>query len=288
MGICMVTGASTGIGRATAVRLAADHELVWAAARNPDAASELHDAVAVAGIGDRVRTVTLDVDDDASVAEAFDRVVAESGPIDVLVNNAGISGSGTIEDTPLEEFRRQMETNVFGVLRCTKAVVPSMRQRGAGTIVNVSSLAGRVVRAAMGAYGATKFAVEALSESLAQELAPFGVRVAIIEPGVIATPIWVKSAPPPADSAYAEAGRATMTYFTRMLSEPTPPEAVADTIAEAVSTTSPKLRYPVGWDAVQLIERRRHVADEDLVAMSALGHDEWAAAFGEAFGIDLI
>ncbi|MCC5954088.1 MAG: SDR family NAD(P)-dependent oxidoreductase [Acidimicrobiia bacterium] len=285
MATAVVTGASSGIGLATAVRLAADHDLVWAAVRNPEGATDLAAAVESLPEG-RVRVVAMDVDDDESVQAAFATMLGE-GPLDVVVNNAGVSGSGPVEEMPLAEFRRQMETNFFGALRCTQAVLPSMRERRRGWIVNMSSLAGRFVRPSMGAYAASKHALEAMSDALAQELAPFDVRVRLIEPGVILTPIWSRSTPPPTDTSYPLAAEKALAYYARMLRTPTPPEEVAEVVAASVADDGLRLRYPVGWDAEAIIARLRTIADEDLVAMAALDTESWQAAWAERFGFDL-
>lgn len=283
MTVTVVTGASSGIGLATALRLVDEGHTVFAGVRDPEGATKLHDAIASSDHGDRIHIVRLDVDDDASVAAAFEQVVERAGPVDVLVNNAGVSGGAPIEEMPLDEFRRQMETNVFGLLRCTQAVIGSMRERRTGAVVNVGSLAGRFVRGGMGAYAATKHAVEALSDALAQEVAPFDVRVVLIEPGVIATDIWSKSSAAVEGSNYPMVGATTIAYFLRMLQEPTPASAVADVIAAALAAEEPRLRHPVGWDAEATIAARPSVSDEDLIAMSRLDLDGWVQRFGELF-----
>jgi NAD(P)-dependent dehydrogenase (short-subunit alcohol dehydrogenase family) len=134
----------------------------------------------------------MDVDDDDSVSEAVSALQSDSGPIDVLVNNAGIAGGHSVEETPLAEFQRLMNTNTWGTLRCIQAVLPSMRERSSGHILNVTSLAGRVALAGHGAYAASKFAADALTEVLAAETKPFGIKVTAIEPGVILAPIFAK------------------------------------------------------------------------------------------------
>jgi NAD(P)-dependent dehydrogenase (short-subunit alcohol dehydrogenase family) len=285
MDVAVVSGASTGIGLATVDRLARDLSVVWAGVRAPERAELLDEVVANHPEG-RVRPVRLDVDDDESVHDAFAQMRSE-GEIDVLVNNAGVSGAGPVEEVPLDEFRRQMETNVFGVLRCTQAVVGSMRERAKGCIVNVGSLAGRFVRPSMGAYAASKHAVEALTEALAQELAPFGVRVAVVEPGVVATPIWTKSTPPQPDTAYPRAAEQALAYYAALLADPTPPQAVAEVIAQIVDGTRTEMRHPVGDDAVAVIAARSSVSDEDLVAMADLELDDWRAAWSARFGLEL-
>lgn len=283
MTVTVVTGASSGIGLATVVRLADEGHTVFAGARDPDGATKLHDAVAAHEHPDRIRVVAIDVDDDASVEAAFGHVVAEAGPVDVLVNNAGVSGSAPIEELALDELRRQMETNVFGLVRCTQAVIGSMRERRTGAVVNVGSLAGRFVRGGMGAYAATKHAVEAISDALAQEMAPFDVQVVLVEPGVIATDIWSKSSASIAETNYPMVASTTVSYFLRMLQDPTPASAVADVIARALVAEEPKLRHPVGWDAEATLAARPSVTDEDLIAMARLDLDGWVQRFGELF-----
>jgi NAD(P)-dependent dehydrogenase (short-subunit alcohol dehydrogenase family) len=184
MAIALVTGASTAIGLATAVPLAegAGHT-VYAAMRQPEVAAEELKATCAT-------IVQLDVDDDASVAAASDR------RIDVLVNNAGVGGFGAVEEVPLSHYRQVRETNFFGALRCIQAALPQMRERRRGCIVNVTSVAGRVSGGGHSPYSASKWALEAASEALACEIRALGVRVAIVEPGVIATPILGKGKPP--------------------------------------------------------------------------------------------
>jgi NAD(P)-dependent dehydrogenase (short-subunit alcohol dehydrogenase family) len=199
MAIALVTGTSSGIGLATAVTLARGGHTVTATMRNMDRADELRKIVSAEGLP--LTLAVLNVDDDGSVNDAVARVLAENGRIDVLVNNAGVPGGARpVEEVPMGDFRQIMETNFFGALRCIKAVIPTMREHRHGCIVNVSSVAGRVASAAMGPYAASKWALEALSECLAQEMRPFNVRVAIIEPGFIATPIFGKATPGSKDS----------------------------------------------------------------------------------------
>ncbi len=184
----LITGTSTGIGLETARLFAQRGYRVYAGARSPAASEGLQRAVAE---GLFITPIVLDVDQDDSVHDAVARV----GPVDVLVNNAGIGSAGAVELMPMEEIRAIFETNVFGAVRMLQAVLPSMRQRRAGAIVNVTSMMGRITLPCHGFYAATKFALSAISETLAMEVKRLGVRVAIIEPGVILTPIWGKRAP---------------------------------------------------------------------------------------------
>jgi NAD(P)-dependent dehydrogenase (short-subunit alcohol dehydrogenase family) len=273
MAIALVTGASTGIGLATAVTLAKAGHTVYAGMRRPEAAAEeLKETGAI--------IVPLDVDDDASVAAACGR------HIDVLVNNAGIASGGAVEETPLDEYRRVMETNFFGALRCTQAVLPQMRERRSGCIVNVTSVAGRVSGGGQSSYSASKWALEAVSEALACEMRTFGVRVAIVEPGVIATPIFGKGRPPDKPSAYPF-GRRLLAYFTASLKKPVSPYVVGEAIRRIVESDSWQLRYPVGPDAAPLLGMRGSITDEQWVAAAAVSDEEWAARIGQNMGLEV-
>jgi NAD(P)-dependent dehydrogenase (short-subunit alcohol dehydrogenase family) len=220
-----------------------------------------------------LRIAALDVDSDESVRNAFAKILAEAGRIDVLVNNAGIPGMGAIEETPIAAFRATMETNYFGALRCVQAVLPGMRERRSGCIVNVTSVAGRLSVAAQAGYSSSKFALEAASESLAQEVKAFGVRVAIVEPGVIATPIFGK-VQPPADSNYPH-GRRIYELFRVSLENPVSPDVVGEMIREIVESGSWKLRHPVGPDAEGFLAWRGSMSDEQWVEWGAISDEQW-------------
>ncbi len=181
MATVLITGSSTGLGLATAVALARAGHDVYATMRNPERSPELQTIARKESLP--ISILRLDVDRDESVVQAVRQVLAERGHVDVLVNNAGILAFGAVEDLPLDVFRQAMETNYFGALRCIQAVLPSMRERRSGCIVNVTSIGGRITMGAHGCYTATKFALEALSEALAQEVKAFNIRVAIVEPG---------------------------------------------------------------------------------------------------------
>ena len=219
-------------------------------------------------------------------ATAFAKVVAEHGPIDVLVNNAGIPGGGVVEETTIDRFRQVMETNFFGALRCAKAVIPSMRERRRGTIVNVSSVAGRVALASHGSYAASKWALEAVSESLAQELRLFNVRVVIVEPGVIATPISTRAPAPAAESLYPFR-KQLMATFAASRAKPIPPSVVADAIRDIVASDSLQLRYLVGPDADLWIKARANKTDEQVVLQGNESDAEFAQRMKRELGIDV-
>jgi NAD(P)-dependent dehydrogenase (short-subunit alcohol dehydrogenase family) len=230
MALAVVTGSSTGIGLATSISLARAGHTVVSTMRNLERSGEIGRIAEPEKLP--IHLAKIDVDDDQSVREGF--------LIDVLVNNAGVPGGGPVEET-LDLFRRVMETNFFGGLRCIKAVVGSMRERHKGTIVNVTSIAGRTAIPPMASYAASKWAFEALSEVLAQEMRAFNVRVAIVEPGVIATPIFTKGAPPPPHSHYPH-GRRLGAMFAAALANPTPPSVVGDLIRGIVDGDSWQLR----------------------------------------------
>jgi NAD(P)-dependent dehydrogenase (short-subunit alcohol dehydrogenase family) len=284
MAIALVTGTSTGIGFATAVTLARGGHKVIATMRNLDGADELKKIVSVEKLP--VTVAALNVDDDASVNNAVGKALAEHGRIDVLVNNAGIGARGSVEEVPIAVFREIMETNFFGALRCIKAVVPGMRERRHGCIINVTSVAGRMVLAPQAPYAASKWAFEALSECLAQEMKAFNVRVAIIEPGVIDTPIFNKPRPSPKDSPYPHARRLAA-VFTASLAKPTSPFVVGEQIRQVVDGDSWQLRYPVGPDAVTVLKWRTNKTDEEIVELGGASDEEYKTMIKREFGLDV-
>ncbi len=285
MGLAVVTGSNSGIGLATAVALARASHTVVAAMRNLDRGAEIRKIAE----GEKlpIHLARLDVDDDASVREAFSGIVARHGPVDVLVNNAGVPGGGPVEETTIDQFRQVMETNFFGGLRCIKAVIPSMRERREGTIVNITSIAGRLASAPMASYAASKWAFEALSEVLAQEVRAFNVRVAIVEPGVIATPIFSKAPPPPKHSFYPH-GRRLRALFAAALAKPVPPSVVGDVVRDIVDGDSWQLRYLVGPDTEPRLKARQSKTDEQVIAEAAQSDEEFLARFKRETGIDLV
>ena len=265
MSVVLVTGSSTGIGLATAVHFARLGHDVHAGVRTPSTATELTQAIETERLA--IRPVTLDVDDVASVNRGVGEVLERSGRIDVLVNNAGIGGGGPIGDVPVDWAKTLFETNYFGVIRVTQAVLPGMRERRSGVIVNVSSIAGRLAIAGHGHYSAVKHALEAMSEALAQEVVTFGIRVVIVEPGVVVTPIFTKARrfADPA-SPYAVHVRRLLLFYQMQMKTPSQPADVARVIHDAVTADAPKLRYPVGRDAELLIAGRKRLTDEEYVA----------------------
>lgn len=273
MPVILITGTSTGIGYAAAETLARNGHTVYATMRNPQGSPQLQQLADDNHLP--ITILPLDVTDDQSVQSAISFVLSKEGYIDVLVNNAGIGSWGAVEELQMELFKADMETNYFGTLRCIKAVLPSMRERKSGSIINVTSCAGKVYFNFFGAYCASKAAVEALSESLAQELQPFDIRVAVVEPGVIETPIFSKANTIPAETNYPNIKR-FLSFFAASLEFHIPPSVVAEVINDIVSGKNTSLRNPAGPDAAGLLQMRSAACDEDWVNSVAVSDDEWS------------
>jgi NAD(P)-dependent dehydrogenase (short-subunit alcohol dehydrogenase family) len=285
MAVIFITGSSTGIGLATAVAFGRAGHSVHATMRNPDRAPELASIAAKERLP--IKVLPMDVDNDASVDKAVAGVLAESGRIDVLVNNAGVAVTGPVEELPLAEFRRVMETNYFGALRCIQAVVCGMRERRDGHIINVSSIQGRISIPSYAAYAASKWALEAASEALAQETKSFGIKVSIVEPGMIATPVWDKRREVPANTRYRQERR-IHALVNALLKQPVTPLVVADKIVEIVQSKTWKLRYTVGPDAEPTLQYRASMTDEQWVDLQSVESDqEWLAIVKRDFGVDV-
>ncbi len=285
MAVIFITGSSTGIGLATAVAFGRARHDVYATMRNPDRAPELASIAAKEKLP--IKVLPMDVDNDASVGKAVARVLAESGRIDVLVNNAGIAVTGPVEELPLAEFRRVMETNYFGALRCIQAVVRGMRERRDGHIINVSSIQGRISIPSYAAYAASKWALEAASEALAQEAKSFGIKVSIVEPGMIATPVWDKRREVPANTRYRQERR-IQALVNALLKQPVTPFVVADKIVEIVQSKTWKLRHTVGPDAEPTLQYRASMTDEQWVDLQSVESDqEWLAIVKRDLGVEV-
>ena len=285
MAVIFITGSSTGIGLATAVAFGRAGHDVYATMRNPDRAPELASIAAKERLP--IKILPMDVDNDASVGKAVAGILAESGRIDVLVNNAGIAVTGPVEELPLAEFRRVMETNYFGALRCIQAVVCGMRERRSGHIINVSSIQGRISIPSYAAYAASKWALEAASEALAQETKSFGIKVSIVEPGMIATPVWDKRREVPANTRYRQERR-IRALVNALLKQPVTPFVVADKIVEIVQSKTWKLRHTVGPDAEPTLQYRASMTDEQWVDLQSVESDqEWLAIVKRDFGVEV-
>ena len=250
----LITGCSSGIGRAAALELKKRGHEVVATARRPETLADL----------DVDERLALDVTDDASVASA----VGGAGALDALVNNAGIGVGGPVELVPEAEVRRMFETNVFGPLRMMQAVLPQMRKRGSGVIVNVSSVSGRVAAPLSGFYSASKFALEAMSEALHIEAGHFGIRTVLIEPGFFRTAMSESSVAYGVDAPpYDELREMTEQMRSQLGRDVAPgPEAVAIAIADAVESPDTPLRVPVGDDAVMVLGARGSMDDATFEA----------------------
>ena len=289
MDIAVVTGTSTGIGLATTLHLARNGYRVFAGMRNLDKGNELRAAAREAKLP--VDVIALDVTSTDSVRNAF-AAVAEHGPVDVLVNNAGIGGATPLELTPEDEHRRMFDTNYFGAIRCIQAVLPAMRERRRGAIVNITSIAGLVATPNQVAYSASKWALECAGEALAHEVRRFGNRVVNIEPGVVMTSIFTNSAEATRyekGSPYQPIMRRNGKLFSAGFRDPAPVEAVAETILQAIRSPEYRLRWTVGNDAAGLAAGRKRISDETWVGMGdALSDEEYNARFEEYFGIRLV
>ena len=281
----VITGTSTGIGLATALTFGRAGHQVYATMRNPTRAPELADTTAQERLP--IKISVMDVDSDSSVQTAMAEILKEAGHIDVLINNAGIERAGSVEELPLAEFRAVMETNYFGPLRCIQAVAPQMRQRKSGCIINVTSVAGRIATSPLAPYTASKFALEALSEALAQEMKTFNVRVAIVQPGIIETPMATRIGVSDSHrSAYSQQQRFS-NLFRAVLKNPVPPSVVADKIAEIVDSGTWQLRHPVGPDALPFLGWRNSMTDEEWIALHAADDEAWYARMERDFGLTI-
>jgi NAD(P)-dependent dehydrogenase (short-subunit alcohol dehydrogenase family) len=279
----VITGTSSGIGLAASLELGRAGHKVFATMRNPARAPQLGEQAAREGLP--ISILTLDVDSGQSISDCFAAIARQGVAIDVLVNNAGVERHGSIEELPFEAFRATMETNYFGALRCIREVLPQMRERRSGCIVNVTSIAGRLSSSPLGAYAASKHALEAASEALAQEMKNFGVRVAIIQPGVIDTPMARAIERQPA-SRYPQ-GRHLAAMFTASLEHPTPPSVVATVIRDVIESGTTRLRHTAGPDAAPLLAWRAAMSDEDWTAFNALDDEAYREAVRRDFGMDI-
>jgi NAD(P)-dependent dehydrogenase (short-subunit alcohol dehydrogenase family) len=282
MATVLITGTSKGIGLEAALAFGRAGHRVHATMRSPAQSPELEQTAARERL--RVLVSTMDVDSDQSVSHAIAAIHKDHGPIDVLVNNAGVERAGSVEELPLADFRAVMETNYFGALRCIQALAPDMRQRRRGCIINVSSIAGRLTNPPLTAYTASKWALEALCEALACEMRTFDVRVAIVEPGIIDTAMARRIGDHPNGSAYLQGGRFA-SLFSAALKNPVPPSLVAQKILEIAESGTWQLRHPVGPDAAPFLQWRRAMTDEEWVDLNASDDDTWNSRMERDFGL---
>ena len=268
--VALVTGSSSGMGFATAIMLARAGIHTYASMRNLKKSKIITELASTENLP--LQVVQLDVIDKKSVKEAITKIVTEKERIDVLVNNAGYGLFGSLEDISIEELKAQFETNFFGVIRVTQLVLPIMRKQKSGTIVNVSSVGGRIGLPVLSAYHSTKFALEGLSESMSYELEPFGIRVVIVEPGVIRTNIMnssiiAKKAQDPKSPYFSLIQKVENNFKLMMENESSPPEEVAKVILGVVTSENPQLRYTVGNDAATMIQARVSMSENQFKKM---------------------
>jgi len=267
--VVIVTGSSSGIGLESALLLARNGYNTYATMRSPEKDTSIKTAVQKEGLP--IRVVQLDVTDDSSVKNAVDHIISEAGRIDVLVNNAGYGLGGALEDLSMEEIKSQYETNLFGLIRVTQAVLPTMRKQRSGRILNLSSGAGIFGYPGGSAYVSTKFAVEGLSESIAYELEPFGIKVILIEPGFIRTNftnamVVAKKAQDPT-SSYSELMQKIMASASELAKNASTAELVANVILDAASNPNPRLRYLVGKDVESWVAGKKKMDELEFFNM---------------------
>lgn len=285
--VVVVTGANSGIGRATSIHLAGRGYRVIGTVRSTTKADKLKAMAEAAGV--EVELVELDVAIDTSVRDGFDEIFDRAGRVDHLVNNAGVGGNATVEDCSVELFAEVMNINLYGAVRCQHAVLPQMRVRGSGSIINVSSVVGRIAALAQAPYTASKWALEAMSEQLAQEIAPFGIRVAIIEPGITKSAIFAKNIDlPEVTGAYEVQYRRMFQMYAAGLAHATDPLEVGAVIAHAIETDTPQLRYPVSWGGAEIISGRSAMTDEEWIELGRCDNDlEYYERFADRFGVSI-
>jgi NAD(P)-dependent dehydrogenase (short-subunit alcohol dehydrogenase family) len=285
--VAVVTGANSGIGRATALHLTQQGYRVFGTVRSIDKAGKLQARANELGVA--VELIELDVADDASVQRGFADIFRATNRVDVLVNNAGIGGNGVVEESTSQMYHDAFNVNVVGAIRCTQQVLPNMRERKSGTIVNITSVVGKFAAIAQAPYVASKWAFEGVSEELAQELAPFGIRVVIIEPGVTKSSIFAKNIDAPNQSgAYDAHYRRMFAFYAAGITNATPAEEVGALIHHAITTDTPQLRYACSWAGPEIVAGRAAQSDKDWVAMATSENDsDYFDAFKTAYGVGL-
>lgn len=265
--VAVVTGSSSGIGYETVLALARNGFTTFATIRNLGKAGQIESVASKQKLP--IHVVQLDVTDDASVQNAIQEVMEKAGRIDVVVNNAAYGLTGAFEDLSIEEIKTEYETNFYGVIRVTQAILPIMRKQGSGRIVNISSGAGRFGYPGGSAYVSTKFALEGLSESMAYELEPFGIKVVLVEPGVIRTNfgssmILAKRAQNPS-SPYSQMMQRIGASFEQLQKNASDPDLVANIVLQAATSQNPELRYLAGKDVEAWVESKRKLSDAEFI-----------------------
>ena len=270
--VAIVTGSSSGMGFETSLILARNGFYTYATMRKLEGEGSKQLADITKSENLPLQIIRLDVNDDKSVKDAINTIVKEKDRIDVVVNNAGYDLMGALEETSMEEIKGQFETNLFGATRVLQAVIPIMRKQKAGTIVNITSLGGRVSFPLNSAYHATKFAFEGLSESIQYELEPFGIKIIVIEPGGVGSNFMknlkmASNASDPSNSPYGSFQNSISEYFKQWLQSAIHPSEVAKTILHAVTSDNPEFRYVVGKDAMMTLESRKSMSDREFQGM---------------------
>jgi short-subunit dehydrogenase len=267
--VALITGCSSGIGFETALMLARNGYHTFATMRNAKKSKSLLKTSEEEKLP--LKVIELDVNDGMSIEKAVNQVKNDAKRIDILINNAGYGLVGFFEDLSLDEIRKQFETNFFGVLNITKKIIPIMRSQKSGTIINISSGAGQVGFPGISAYVSTKFAVEGFSESLTYELSPFGIRVIIIEPGVIKTSFFgnciISEQSTKGGSAYSRSLEKLQKDIDMMQEHATSPSEVAKMILQVLTTDDPKQRYIVGNDVAMILEAKKNLSDIEFKKM---------------------
>jgi NAD(P)-dependent dehydrogenase (short-subunit alcohol dehydrogenase family) len=285
--IALITGSSSGIGLETSLHLARNGIYTCATMRNPSKSKVILDFARKDNLPLNIQR--LDITDEESISEAVDRIISEKSRIDIVVNNAGYSLLGPLEQLQLDEIKEEFETNFFGIIKLIQSVLPIMRRQGYGRIINISSLAGRIGFPLSSAYVSSKFALEGLVESLRYEVYPYGIHVSLIEPGIIKTNFINNmklgknvitsnnnNNNNNDNSPYVEIIQKRISAFKPRFEKGSSASEVADVVLEAVTSDNPKARYLVGEDALKMIEKRKNTTDEEftkLVMNSVLGRD---------------
>ena len=258
--VALVTGSASGIGFETALELAREGYHTYATMRDVKKGDRILDIAKKENL--KIKVIELDVNNENTIKKAVETIINEKKRIDVLVNNAGYFLVGCLEDLTITDLKEQFETNFFGVVRTIQAVLPTMRSQKSGTIVNISSVAGKIGFPVTPGYISSKFALEGLSESMRYELFPFGIRTIIIEPGVIKTNLFsTLKKVTKKESPYTDMTEKVMNGLLMMSEMGTPPQEVAKTIVKAVSSENPLPRYPVGNDAIMFLEAKKDRTD---------------------------
>jgi NADP-dependent 3-hydroxy acid dehydrogenase YdfG len=285
--VTVVTGANSGIGRATAVHLASNGHRVFGTMRSLDKGAKLAEIASERGV--EVTPIVLDVTDDAQVGSGFDQILEAAGRIDVLVNNAGIGMNATLADIDISKAKQLFDANVWGIVRCAQQVLPTMIEQGSGHLVQVSSVAGRIGMPGQPVYTASKWAVEGMSESLAHDLAPHGIRVSIIEPGVTRTAILPKNPDAPSGSVHADVYARMFDLYASGVVANVHPNVIAELISEAIDAEPGQMRWAAAWGAEQM-RNGRPSSDSHWTDLGATAPNgpAWRERFTDLFDIAVI